>query len=51
MKPAKRPPSPGNVPISISRGVPVTIRVNGLTITITQEQDHEKVHAGSKIQA
>jgi len=43
MKPTKRPPSPGNVPITITRSAPVTIRVGGLTITITEEeQGHEE---------
>ena len=52
MKPAKHrtpPPSCGNVPISISKHAPITIRVNGLKITIEEEQGHE-VKVGSKIQ-
>ncbi len=45
----KCPPSPGNVPITITKAAPVIIRVGGMKITIEQEQDHE-VQVGSKIQ-
>lgn len=49
-RPAKRPPPCGNVPITVSKSAPITIRVGGVVITITQEHDHEKVQVGSKIQ-